>query len=138
MPETSISLPPPSIALDLNDAEMLVSYVVRNNIAGLQDAIVEIAAARELFKAGNLVGEEQKKFYVAYSALAVAISPVTVATLKSSLDEYGIEGRRWFLFGPKVKFPWARVASWSYRAWAMIALLSLLIVQSYWLIGSSL
>jgi hypothetical protein len=137
MSETVTPLPPPSIALDLNDAEMLASYAVRNNITGLQDAIAEIAAARAFFRAGGLIGDEQKKFYVAYSALAAAISPVTVATLKSSLDEYGIDVRRWFC-GPKVKFSWARLASRSYRTWAMIALFSLLIVQSYWLVGSSL
>src|SRR2546423_968114 len=129
--------PQPQIALDLNDAEILAGYAVRNNVAGLQDAITQIAAARELFVAGKLIGDEQKKFYTAYSALAAAIAPVSVATLKSSLDEYGIEVRR-FIFGTKVRISCARVASRTYRFWAMVALFSLLIVQSYWLIGSSL
>jgi hypothetical protein len=82
----------------LNDAEILANYAIHNNIAGMQDAIGGIAEAREQFAAGNLKGDNQRAFYAHYSALAARISPVSVASLKDSLDEYGLEVKDCFFF----------------------------------------
>lgn len=127
-------------ALDrsLDDAEILASYAIRNNIPNVQDAILGIAEAREAFARRKLRGEVQKKFYGDFSTLAAKIAPVTVSTLQSCLDEYGPGRRRWVLWGPRVPCSYARKAASFHRTWATVVLILLLAVQSYWLVGSNL
>ena len=127
-----------AIANSLEDAEVLVAYAVRNNIQGVQDAVEGITQARDLFSRGELKGDAQKKFYADFSKLAATVAPVTVASLKASLEQYGPGRRTWFGFGRRVPCSYAQCAARSHRAWAMLALVSLLVVQSYWLIGSNL
>lgn len=127
-----------ALARSLEDAEILASYIVRNNVPDVQDAVFGIAEAREAFDNDKLQGEAQKKFYVDFARLAAKLAPVTVSTLKSCLDEYGPGRRRWLVFGPCVPCSYARKAASLHRAWATAALILLLIVQSYWLVGSNL
>jgi hypothetical protein len=122
----------------INDAEVLANYAVRNNITGVQDAIGGIAKAREHFASGNLKGEEQRVFYADYSALASAVSPVTVSSLKDSLDEYGLKVKDWFGLGRKHTLSRAGIVARQKSLIATIVLLALIIFQSYWFIGNSL
>jgi hypothetical protein len=135
-PETHTELP--ALGRSVDDAEVLVGYAIRNNVQGVQDAIEGIAAAREFYQAGTLRGEEQKKFYENFSQLAARVAPVTVATLKSCLDEYGPGRKTWLGLGQSVPCSYAERAARRYRLLATFALISLLLVQSYWLVGSNL
>jgi hypothetical protein len=128
----------PALGRSLDDAEVLVAYVVRNNVSGVQDAIAGVAEGREVYDRGELRGEAQRKFYVSFAQLAARVSPITVGTLKSCLGEYGPGRRTWFGLGPRVQCSFAQRAAKHYRTWAMVALVLLLFVQSYWLIGSNL
>jgi hypothetical protein len=130
--------PKDALAHSLDDAEVLVAYVVRNNIQGTQEAVEGVAEARELFTKGELKGDAQRRFYASFSKLAATVAPVTVATLKASLEQYGPGRRSWFGLGPRVPCSYAQCAARSHRAWAMLALVTMLVVQSYWLIGSNL
>src|SRR5437879_2297297 len=93
-----------TLANSLADAEVLAAYGIRNNIQGVQDAVEGIAEARESFEQGKLMGDAQKRFYADFSTLASRVAPVTVATLRSCLPEYGTERRKFLgLVGPKVR-----------------------------------
>jgi hypothetical protein len=129
--------PPSALAHSLNDAEILANYAVRNNIVGVHEAITGIAKAREDFVAGKLKGDEQRQFYAAYSTLASAIAPVTVSSLKDSLDEYGVEVRDWFHLGRKRMLSQAGLAAYRQSLLATLVLLALVVAQSYWLIGNA-
>ena len=143
--EAATNPPPPppekqqsALAFSLDDAEVLAAYAVRNNIQGIEGAIEGIAKARDLFATENLKGDEQRNFYAAVSTLASKIAPVTVASLRASLSEYGVPTATFLGLGPKTKISLAaRAARW-HRGWAMLAMFSLVVVQSYWLVGSSL
>lgn len=132
------SEPKTTLEHSLDDAEVLVTYVIRYNVQDVQDAIEGVAEAREAFKQGKLMGDAQKHFYANFSALAAHVAPVNVSSLRSSLEEYGIERKRWFFWGKPVRRSYAQRAATRYSFWGMVALLCLLAVQSYWLIGSNL
>jgi hypothetical protein len=127
-----------TLANSLADAEILAAYAIRNNLPGIQDAVEGIAEARESFEEGKLMGEVQKRFYADFSTLASRVAPVTVSTLKSSLAVYGPGRRTWFGLGPKVECSYAQRAANFYRTLATCVLVLLLVVQSYWLVGSNL
>src|SRR5580698_365643 len=78
----------------LEDAEVLAEYAARNNIQNVYAEIDAIAAAREAFSQGRLTAAAQRDFYVAFGSLAGAVVPVTVASLRASLDEYGVIVRK--------------------------------------------
>ena len=118
-------------------AEVLVAYAIRNNVQNVQDAIETVADSRDLLDKGQLSGEAQKKFYEAFAVLASQIAPVTVASLRASLDEYGKETRL---------FPWeepqrlscARLAARRKLRLGLIILIVLLCGQFYWAAGTNL
>lgn len=130
--------PNEALAHSLDDAEVLVAYVIRNNVQDVQDAVEGIAEARECYGRGEFSAAAQKKFYADFSKLAARVAPVTVSTLKASLEGYGPGRRSWFGMGQRVSCSRAQCAAIIYRRWAMVALITMLIVQSYWLVGSNL
>lgn len=127
-----------ALAHSLDDAEVLVAYVIRNNIQGIQDAVEGIAEARECYGRGEFSADAQKKFYADFSKLAAKVAPVTVSTLKASLEDYGPGRRTWFGWGERVPCSHAQRAGIFHRRWGMVALITLLVIQSYWLVGSNL
>jgi hypothetical protein len=127
-----------ALAHSLDDAEVLVAYVIRNNIQGVQDAVEGMAEARECYGRGEFSADAQKKFYADFSKLAAKVAPVTVSTLKASLEDYGPGRTTWFGLGERVPCSHAQRAGIFHRRWGMVALITLLVIQSYWLVGSNL
>ena len=129
---------PDPLKLSVCDAQLLVAYAIRNNIPEVENAIQTIIISRALYKEDKLEGKPQGDFYQAYSALAAKVAPVTVASLRDSLDEYGVPVKRFFIFGKKEKKSLAfRVAVWHW-AWALFVVSMLILAQGYWLAGNSI
>jgi hypothetical protein len=127
----------------LEDAEVLADYAARYGVADaykedVYKDIEEIAAARDAFSRGELSGAAQTNFYSAFSHLAAGVAPVTVASLKASLDEYGVEVRPFLFFGPKDRISLARRATMRRQRLALLAFLALLAVHSIWFVATSL
>ena len=118
-------------------AEVLVAYAIRNNVQNVQDAIETVADSRDLLEKRQLSGEAQKKFYEAFAALASQIAPVTVASLKASLDDYGKE-RRLFPWDEPKRLSCARLAARRKLRIGLIILIVLLCGQFYWAAGTNL
>lgn len=93
-----------------------------------------IASACELYRAGKLHGPEEAAFIENYIALAKATSPVTVRSLKSCIIERPVRN---FLFQTVSQTPADRILR-TYRFYGFLALIVLVILQSYWVIGSFL
>jgi glutathione-specific gamma-glutamylcyclotransferase len=129
---------PDPLKLSIRDAQLLVAYAVRNNIPEVENAIETIVTSNALYKEGKLEGKAQADFYQAYSTLAAKIAPVTVASLRDSLDEYGVPVKQFFFFGKKEKRSLAsRVAAW-HKAWALFVVSMLILAQGYWLVGNGI
>jgi glutathione-specific gamma-glutamylcyclotransferase len=129
---------PDPLTLSLRDAQLLVAYAVRNNIPEVENAIDTIVTSESLYKGGKLESKAQADFYHAYSTLAAKIAPVTVASLRDSLDEYGVPVKQFFFFGKEEKRSLAaRVAGW-HKVWALFVVSMLIIAQGYWLVGNGI
>jgi hypothetical protein len=90
-----------------------------------------------LLEKGQLSGEAQKKFYEAFAVLASQIAPVTVASLKASLDEYGKETQLFPWEKPK-RLSCARLAARRKLRLGLSILIVLLWGQFYWAAGTNL
>lgn len=139
-----------TLVSDMDDAQLLLSYVTRN---GLQedrkvgdDTIQTLIAAREHMRSFTFDSEkEEANFRKSCGVIAKAAEPVTVASLRDSTTEepytswLGLLG---MVFKPLArepqKRPIAEIACLRYRLWAIVVLVTLLIVQIYWTISSAI
>jgi hypothetical protein len=129
----------------VGDAELLAIYLSRNGMSVNRDGkdvtpevVQGITDAREQFESGELIGPAEAMFLKHYRELAAAASPVTVASLRDSTSKEEGVLPWWLFFGRKVKSTRARVASYKYWAFAAIALLLLILAQSYYVVGTNL
>jgi type II secretory pathway component PulM len=129
-----------SLVSDMDDAQLLLSYVTRN---GLQedrkvgdDVIQTLISSREHMRSFTFNSEkEEVKFRKSCGIIAKAAQPVTAVSLRDSLTTEPY--RRWLFMEPK-PLPVAEIACRRYRALAILALLALLVVQVYWTALSSI
>jgi len=125
----------------LENAELLVAFTSENGLNPDPKLIRGVTHARALAEAGAgaVTEEEEATFFEIYAALASAVGKgtVTVASIRDSSVQYGDKVRRWW-FGPHMKISKAQHAVYTYREWTIVALIILLLIQSYWIFGASL
>jgi hypothetical protein len=113
----------------LDACGLLLTYIARNNIEiDLKDIIPKLVRARDADDANRKLNEQEAEdFWSAYDQLTRKVAPVTSDSIKASAafrrTTSGII-RGW----PGGKF----------LAWAFVSLILLLVIQMYWLIGTSL
>jgi hypothetical protein len=130
----------PALLTDMNDAQILLSYITRN---GLQEerkvsdeTIQSIIASRHRLRTGEFDCEtEEGPFRKNFGYLARAALPVSVASLRDSLPTK--PQRRWFFFMEPEPLSAAERTCFKYRNYAMWVLILLLVSQIYWTISSS-
>ena len=124
----------------VDDAESLAIYVSRNGMhvsrdgkAVTPEVLQGITDARKCLAGHTLHGGAAAAFLKNYRELAAAAFPVTVASLRDSTEE-----QEWLIFGRKVKYIRASVASYTHWAFAVVALFLLILTQSYYIVGTNL
>jgi len=130
----------PALIADMNDAQVLLSYVTRN---GLQEerklsdeTIQSVIASRHRLRTGEFDCEtEEGPFRKNFGYLARAALPVSVASLRDSLPTP--PQKRWFFFTESEPRSAAERTCFKYRNYAMSVLILLLVSQIYWTIASS-
>jgi hypothetical protein len=124
-----------TLSQSLHDAELLTSYAGRFGVAIEHNVLNVVTRARELFKQGLLHGEAEAEFYQNFIALSKAVYPVTVESLRSCMIERKF--RNWVFWQCDPRTPAHRILE-VHRAWGFIALITLMVVQTYWVVGSFL
>jgi len=129
----------------VSDAELLAIYVSRNGMHVSRDGqtvtpevLQGVTDAREHLKGHTLNGDAAAAFLKNYRELAAAAFPVTVASLRDSTVEQKGALPWWLIFGRKVNFIPASVASYTHWAFAGVALSLLILTQSYYIVGTNL
>lgn len=122
----------------VSNAELLLAYVNRNGIEIDSDTVQSVVTARGLLRQDGLAGAEEKALYDSYRKLAKLVAPVSVASLHDSLDSFGLERQRWIFFGKEIQISYATIACKVQKTWAFFALILLVLVQSYWVVGNNL
>jgi hypothetical protein len=125
-----------SPALEYADADLLVAYLMREGVP-LKPEVLTGATGGRVPGAGGPTEGEKGVFYAAYSELAKLASPVTAESLRACSDERAGSWKKWPWSTPQ-QLSLAERAVQRHHTWAFIALIVLLIVQIYWLIGASL
>jgi hypothetical protein len=116
------------------NAQLLINYAGAFGVTLESNILQSISRACELFKIGRLNAHEQATFFENYTALAKATYPVTVASLKSCTVE---KQYRDLFRRPIAQTPADRILK-KYRFYGIVALVILIIVQAYWVVGSFL
>lgn len=122
----------------VDNAELLLGYVNRNGIDVDSKVVVAVTAARDLVREAKHDPAQEQALYEAYRTLAKLVAPVSVASLRDSLDVFGLLRKRWGFFGERVRCSLATIACRRQKAWAFVALILLVLVQSYWVVGNNL
>ena len=128
--------PKTALAATVEDAEVLADYASREAMADVDQHVRAIAEAHDLLERGELSGPAQTEFYTAYSALSERLKPVTVTSLRDSLDKYGPKANWRGKAIPQVSY--AKRTAKIQRMWTFFALSLLIIFQAYLLVGQSL
>lgn len=135
---------PAVLSAAVGDAQRLLSHAARHGL-GLDEATIgTIVGAKQLLQEDAAPAdrvERETAFWLAFEQLAVAVSPVTVASLEAT-TELG-EDRSLFALaaarvtGERRRVTAAGLAVRRTKHWAIFSLVGLLLLQIYWLIGST-
>jgi hypothetical protein len=127
----------------LRGAELLIEYSSRNAMKPegidekeLQQLILRIAQARAIFHAKGFTEVEEAQFFCDFRMLSRAFAPVTVGSIRDSLDDETGRCRYYIWWGPVISPAAAAVRRFSICSF--VALLALLAVQIIWLTGFDL
>lgn len=125
----------PKLKDSIQEAQSLLSFAARSGInvdVGIISALVSTASK---FAGGSVTDEEETAFWMAFDALAKALAPVTVTSILSTIDSNVTTNPRLFGVIPLPRWSPARWAVFGYTALAYAALVILIPIQIYWLVG---
>jgi hypothetical protein len=120
-----------------SDASLLVRHLMQQGITLAPETLSAIETARAAEAANTLTPDARMKFFAAYGTLAKLAAPVTAESLKACSIECATPWKRWFWLPPR-NYSESEKAVLRHHTWAGIALIVLLLVQIYWLIGATL
>jgi hypothetical protein len=126
-----------SLAPACSDANRLLTHLMRAGITIDQETIDAVQQLQAGDATLPLSPEAKTKFLVAYGQLAKLAAPVTAESLRACSHECATPWKRWPWSEPK-PFSQAERAVIRHHTWASAALIVLLIVQIYWLVGATL
>jgi hypothetical protein len=142
--QTGASAPVERFEDALQGAELLLDFAARNGIKTdkfgekeFSQAALNVAETKEKHDHNSLTAKDKSDFYEIYWQLAQLMQPVTVNSIRDSYPSFGENRRRYVVFGPEDCLSRADIAVRKWRQKAMVALIALLIVQIYWVVGST-
>jgi hypothetical protein len=126
----------PELAQAVADAQVLVSYASEAPALDLDEKIVAtLTEAARLLQQGQLTHQQETTFWKALSDLSRAIAPVTIFSLRATMDAYTPESGKvlGFDIGRRSKARWA---VYVYTLGLSLTLAVLLVCQVYWIFGN--
>mgnify|MGYP001612334026 CR=1 FL=1 len=128
----------PCLAEAIQDAQLLLAFASQGG-KDVDAAVVKtIVEAGSGMADGDLKNEQEIAFWNAYNLLAKKVAPVSVTSLKATLDSLAGRGST-VLFGVRIGGgSLARKAVSWYTFTAIVTLIFILMFQVYWLFGTSI
>lgn len=122
----------------IRDAQILLAYAAESGIDLNTDVIKTIVDTGSKIQSGPLNESQESAFWVALNTLSKALCPVSVASLRATMDT-NVPDKRFLQmsFRDRSGRSLARIAVLRYTRITFFTLLTLLIFQIYWLFGSS-
>jgi hypothetical protein len=123
------------LASDLEAALLLLSYAAQSGLSVDTGTAKLIARSKDLHEAGKLAGDDLAAFYLALATLGAITTPVTVAGLRAAAEPPLPTPGFMSIFRSTTPQS-TRAIQWYWVA-TLIALLALVLVQIYWVVGST-
>ena len=126
----------PKLKDSILEAQSLLAFAARSGItleAALINTIVS-TATRYNGGSGTISDQEEAAFWLAFDELAKALAPVTVSSILATMDSSVTAGKSFFGI-PAPRWSPARWAVFQYTMLAYMALVILIPIQIYWLVG---
>ena len=126
-----------NLCSDIEGACLLLSHAAQSGMELKAETAKTITHSKQLMVEGKLTGDDEALFYLAYQELAKLVSPVTVAGLRAAAE---ISCQTWcrelLHCKPTYMSEAKQAVSWYWRG-TITCLIVLLLVQIFWLIGST-
>jgi hypothetical protein len=119
-------------------ADQMIGYAARYAVNIPAEAIHTVTAIKEACGKGAVGAEQEANFYSAFNTISAAIAPVTPASLDACLTEIKVKPKWWQGPDDVAGMTYAKLAVYHYRRLAFAALIVLLVIQVYWVIGATL
>ncbi len=121
----------------IQDAQTLLAHAARAGIS-LEPGIVEkIVTTGTLCENKSITNAEESDFWGAFDALSKAVNPVTVSSLRATMDSHASDSAGIFWLNIKRGSLARRAVRW-YTSIAILSLFVLLLIQIYWLFGTAI
>lgn len=122
----------------IEEAQLLLAYAARQGMDLDRDVVNTIMGAEQFHQTDQWTPELETDFWLAFNAIARAVQPVSVMSLKAASDMSGIRPLTAVIFRQKYKISRARAAVNRYKNLAFFFLFLLLLTNIYWIVGSSI
>ncbi|WP_026998902.1 hypothetical protein [Eisenibacter elegans] len=120
-------------------AEMLLAHASEQGVEIHDDLTRKVVRAKYLEKTQNWSEEEESEFWIAYRKIAKSIHPVTINSLLAAIEKRELPRLGlWGMMGFTTKITLAQRAVQRYTYWALFFLFLMLVVQIFFLIGSTI
>jgi len=116
----------------------MIGYAARYAVTIPTEAIRTVTTVKEACGKGTVTAEQEANFYGAFNEISKAIAPVTPASLDACLTEFKVKSKWWRGSNEATGMTYAKLAVQRSHRLAFIALIVLLVVQVYWVIGATL
>lgn len=120
----------PTLPDAIRDAQLILAHAAKVGIPLDQEIVKRIVDIGTLVTTQAITPDQEAEFWQQRNHLAKAVAPLTVESLRAQ----AAESKQGWILAPSSK---ARKAELRYRWYAIFALFFLLIIQVYWLFGSS-
>ena len=127
----------PKLLEAVQDAQTLLAHAARAGIALDPSIVAKVVETGTLCAGENIADTQESDFWVAFDSLSKAVNPVTVSSLRDTLDSVKSNGSRLFGLNIERGSLAKRAVRW-YTGVAIVSLLILLLVQIYWLFGTAI
>lgn len=126
----------PKLKDSINESQSLLAYAARSGITIDVGMVSTITATAAKFSggSGSLTDQEETTFWMAFDTLAKTLAPVTVSSIMATMDSNTATDKR-FLGMHIMRWSPARWAVFQYTMLAYAALVILIPIQIYWLVG---
>lgn len=127
----------PKLQEAVQDAQTLLAHAAHRGIE-LDSAIVtKIVTTGTLCEGGHITDSQESDFWPAFDKLSKAVDPVTVSSLRATMDSHAQSSLRLFSLNIRHGSLARRAVRW-YTSIAILSLIILLLVQIYWLFGTAI
>ncbi len=117
----------------ISASQLFLTFAAQEGIQVERETLDILVKAKHILQEDQLTPEFETEFWLAFNKITNLVQPVTIHSLISSMGTYDFSGSK----TPKARPLKARKAVYRYGFIAVVALILLIVFQTYWMIGTA-